>query len=86
MFTIPLYYFLFLHAFFLLVFFVFLFINISHLAHTGAFTFISYSFTFLILILSVITLLATWQALLGTNWNQPITLFNTEWIKHIFTF
>lgn len=79
MLTIPLYIFLFIYFFFLLTFVAFFLVNISHLARTGTFTMASFLVTFGFIALSVIILWFTWTLLNGTDWQQPLTIWNGEW-------
>lgn len=76
MLTIPLYVALFIYFGFLLFFISFIFINLTHLFHTGTLTFFSFIITLFFLAFSVIVLWATWYSLRDVNWQQPIISWN----------
>ncbi len=84
MIAVPIYLFLFAYFFFLFVWLIFMLINIAHLVNTGTLTFGSFVATFTVLSLAVIILWATWNLLLGTDWQQTITVWNNSWISDLF--
>lgn len=79
MLVVPLYSFLFLYFAFLIVFFIFAVINLSHLRHTGAISLISFFVTFLIGALTIFTFYITYVSLMNVDWKQPVTLWNNDW-------
>lgn len=87
MITIPLYFILIVYFILLFVLIVFFITNICHIILTGTTTFASFLITLFILALSILVLFAAWYLLQDTNWNQPITIWNPNWInppQHIF--
>lgn len=83
---IPLFYFLIAYFVFLGIFVIFSIINLAHLHQTGAMTFISFLMTLLVSALVVVTFFFTYTLLAQTNWQTPVTLFNSAWITNIFNF
>lgn len=84
MLTLPLYILLIAYAIFLIIFFIFFIINLLHIVLTGTTTFPSLIATFLVMALTVLTIYGTWYYLQGTDWVQPITVFNTDWFGALF--
>jgi hypothetical protein len=84
MFTIPLYYILFVYLLFLTVFVTFAVINFYHIVISGSFTFVSFTISFFTFTLTILTLYFTWQLLLDVSWQAPITLFKIDWLNAIF--
>lgn len=84
--TIPLYAVLFIYFAFLLVFLIFLSIDISHIFHSGALTFVSFIFTFFIAIFVIGNFFLTYNLLIGTDWQQPVTIWNSAWISNTLSF
>lgn len=82
MITIPLYIILFIYLAYLLIVMSFYYVNFSHLIHNGALDFITFLFTFFIIALTVFCLYLTFVSLMGTNWQEPITIWNSDWIKN----
>ncbi|HLD60646.1 MAG TPA: hypothetical protein VJA27_00735 [Patescibacteria group bacterium] len=80
MITIPLYFILFIYGFFLLGFSVFFFINLGHLVRTGTFTFVSFFVSCAFIVFILLVLWTTWYLLQGVNWQEPITLWNGNWL------
>lgn len=77
--AIPLYILLLVYGFFLIMFFLFLFINIGHLTKTGTFTLGSMVVTAIVCLLTTTILLFTWNALQEVNWTKDtITLFENS--------
>ena len=85
MFTIPLYSVLIVYMLFLLIFAIFAFINIIHIIETGTLTIVSVFITTLVISLTFLILYFTWYLTQGTDWQQTITIFNTDWITKIFS-
>lgn len=85
-FVVPLFYFLIVYGIFLIIFTIFSIINLAHLHHTGALTFISFLFTLLMTALTVATFFFTYILLAPTDWQTPVTLFSSQWISNIFNF
>jgi len=81
--TIPLYIILFIYLAYLAVIFLFSYVNLSHLFRNGALTVISFLITFLVIVLAITTLYFTFVFLSGTDWTQPLTLWNNNWISNI---
>lgn len=81
MISVPIYIFLFIYFAFLAVFVFYSLVNIYHLVSTGALTMVSFVATFFVSALSVIVLFFTWQFLQNADWQQPITIWNNEWIS-----
>lgn len=78
--TVPFYSLLFIYGFFLLGFSVFFLINLGHLVRTGTFTFASFFVTFTYIIFVAVALWTTWSLLQGVNWQEPITLWDKNWL------
>lgn len=70
MLSIPLYYFLFAYFAFLAIFATLIFINLSHLFHTGTLTMFSFLITLFVLAFAAIVIWATWNFLGDVNWQQ----------------
>jgi|GEM_PF-1114188 len=85
MFSLPLYIFLFIYIFFLIIFSIFAFINIAHIVQTGSMTFTSFCVTFLTLILTVFVFFATWWLLKDVDWQTQAMVWNSEWIGNLFS-
>lgn len=86
MFTIPLYSFLFIYAGFLLIFLIFSLINVFHITGTGTLTLTSFFVTFIVSALTVLIFYATWYFLQGTDWQTPVTVWNSSWISTAIPF
>ena len=84
MLTVPLYFTLFLLLFFLLAWTVLMIINLNHLLRTGTFNFTSFLITVILIIFSAAVLLSTFLLLKDTNWQEPITLWNSAWMVAAF--
>lgn len=84
MITIPLYILLFIYIAYITLLGIFSFINLSHLFHNGAMTLVSFLMTILTAGLVATTLYITFTSLIGTDWQQAITLWNNEWLTKIF--
>ena len=84
--TIPLYIILFLYLIFLAIFAVFSLINIYHIVMSASFTLVSFVITFLVGVLTVLTLFFTWQLLVDVYWQTPILIFNMDWAMKVFGF
>lgn len=84
MITIPLFSIFFIYLAYLVIIGIFSFINMYHLFHGGAITISSFSVTFIIFALSISTVYFTFFFLSGTDWQQPLTLWNNDWVSNIF--
>jgi len=84
MITIPLYIVLFIYLAYISVLGIFSFINLSHLFHNGALTLISFLMSCMTIGLVAFTLYLTFASLVGTNWQQPLTLWNNDWVLKVF--
>ncbi len=82
MFTIPLYVILFIYLAYLIIVAGFTYVNFSHLFHSGAITIVSFSVTVLVGFLAVIIAYVSFVSLIGVDWQQPLTLWNNEWISN----
>jgi hypothetical protein len=82
MITIPLYIILFIYLAYLAVVGVFLYVHLSHLFHNGALTFVSFSITIIIFALAATTLFFTFAYFSNIDWQQPLTLWNNNWITN----
>lgn len=82
MITIPLYVILFIYLGYLAVVGIFSFINFSHLFHSGSLTLVSFFITLLVAALAVTILYFTFIFLNGVDWQQPLTLWNNDWISN----
>ena len=83
MFTLPLYVILFLYLIYLAIFAIFSVINFYHIVTSGSFTIPSFAASFVVFTLTFLTLYFTWTLLAGVDWQQPITIFNHEWIPNV---
>jgi glucan phosphoethanolaminetransferase (alkaline phosphatase superfamily) len=84
MLALPLYFLLIIYALFVLVVMYLMWVNLSHLLNTGTFTFTSLSVTLIMLALMLVIFFFTWQALAGVDWQESITIFNTNWFQGLF--
>jgi len=84
--SFPLYVFLFLFFGFLLIFAIFLFIDLYHLFETSSLTLTSLFITILVFAVSAFTLFIMWYLLQDVDWKTPITIFDSSWITNLFTF
>lgn len=78
--TIPLYTMLFIYFAFLAVVFIFGYINVTHIFHSGSLTFVSFAFTFFIGAFTIVNLFYTSSLLFNVDWQQPLTVWNSSWI------
>jgi len=85
MLSVPLYIFLFVYFFFLLIFAAFSLINILHITQTGSMTLVSFIITFITMALTVGVFYATWWLLKDVDWQTQAVLWNAEWIKNLFS-
>lgn len=76
--TIPLYFSLFIYLLPVAIIFVFIIIDIAHLANTGSLTFTSFLFTCATLICATLILWATSYFLQGTDWRESIRFGNSS--------
>lgn len=83
--TFPFYIILFVYGFFLLAFAAFGLINIGHLVKTGTLTLTSFIATFLFLCFSTFILWATWNVLVSVDWQQPIVIWDSNWLNNFFS-
>ena len=81
MITIPLYTILFIYFGFLTLFGIFSFVNLGHIFHSGALTFVSFIFTIFVALFVIANFVLTFNLLLGTDWQQPVTIWNSAWIS-----
>lgn len=79
MFTVPIYVFLFAYFIFLALFTFFSIVNIAHMFHTGALTFVSFSVTIIITLVTFFIFYTTWWLLQTVDWQQTITIFDKAW-------
>ncbi len=82
--ALPLYIFLFLYFLVLAIFAAFVLINFYHIVGSGTLTVMSFTITFFTATLTVFTLYETYLLLQGTNWQETIPLFNSNWITNLF--
>ena len=85
MITIPLYVPLILYFGLLLVLAGLWFVNMKHLFDTGTLTIPSFAATLTFLIAVTLLLWATWGALQGVDWREPLVVFNISAIAKIFS-
>lgn len=78
--TIPLFIFLFIFFGALLVLAAFYILNIAHIIATANLTFISFVVTFIVFALATFTLYGTWFFLQSTDWQQPVKIWDNNWI------
>ena len=83
MLSIPLYSFLIIFGFVLLVFIFFFFSNVAHIITTGSITFGSFVMTMFILLAALAVLWFTWYILQSMDWTQGITIFDKNWFGGI---
>lgn len=76
--NIPLYSFLILYLVFLVVFLIFYILVIYHIHLSASYTMASFVMTFMIGILSVLTIYSTWYLTRNIDWKQNITLFDSS--------
>ena len=86
MLSLPLYVLLIIYLAFLAMFVLFTLINIGHLFQTASLTLLSLLFTFAIIAATLIIVWLTWYFLQGVNWHASLTIFDSSWIKNIFSF
>jgi len=79
MISIPFYTVLFAYLIFLCIFVIFSLINFYHIIATSSLTFVSFTITFLVFALTILTLYFTWQIISQVNWSQNLILFDTNW-------
>lgn len=82
-FQIPLYSFLFAYFAFLAIFLIFIAINFYHIFSSGTLTMINFFVTIFVLGVAIFGLFGTHQLLVDTDWQQPITIFNSAWITGV---
>lgn len=82
MITIPLLIILFIYFAFLGIIAIFSFINVRHIFHSGSVAFASFAFTIFIALLVIGNLVLTFNLLIGTDWQQPVTIWNSAWISN----
>ena len=81
MFTLPLYFLLFIYLAFLAFFFTYMSINFYHIIVSGSFTFATFVASFLCVVLTLLTLYFTFTQLKDVNWAESIDVFNTGWFN-----
>ncbi len=86
MISIPLYIFFILYLIAVVVFVIFLLINMFHLIGTASFTMVSLTMTIFVLGGATLVLFGTFVLLqnLNVDWRAPLTLFNVDWILNLF--
>lgn len=77
---IPLYVFLFTYFGFLTIFFIFIAVNFYHIFSSGILTIVNFVITIFVLGVTIFGLFGTHKLLLDTDWQQPVTVFNSNWI------
>ncbi len=80
MISIPLYVFLFIYLIFLAVFAAFSMINVYHIVMSASFTLASFTITFFVGLLTVLTFYFTWYLLADVNWQQTLVAYNPGWL------
>jgi len=80
MFAFPLYILLFVYLLFLAIFAIVMVANFYHIISTETLTLPSFAITFFVLAATALTLYTTWFLLQGTDWQQSIAAFNTDWL------
>ena len=86
MIAIPLYILFILYTLFLATLAVFLLINLYHIIATASFTLVSFLITFFVFASLALVIYGTWVTLVGNeiDWQQPLVLFNGEWLSSLF--
>ena len=84
MISIPLYIFLFVYFAFLAIVAVFLFVDLLHIFQTGTLSIISFIATILALGIFTAILFATWYFIQNVDWQQTLTIWNSDWLRSIF--
>lgn len=84
MLSLPLSIFLVIYALLLASLGFFAVINIFHLIQTGSLTMTSFVVTLAVMVLTAFTLYGVWYLLQGTDWAQPLTIFNSDWLGGLF--
>ncbi|PIR03069.1 MAG: hypothetical protein COV60_02340 [Candidatus Magasanikbacteria bacterium CG11_big_fil_rev_8_21_14_0_20_43_7] len=77
--AIPLYIFLFVYLIFIAVFLAFSIINFYHIVVAASFTIVSFTISFFIFALTLLTLYLTYTLLVDINWQQTLLVFDTGW-------
>ncbi len=80
MIAIPLYFLLFIYIVLLAVFVAFMILNFHHIIVGASLDSISFGVSFLIFILTVLTLYFTFQILGETNWKEVLLVFDKAWL------
>lgn len=83
--TIPLFSFFLIYLLFLFVFLILSIVNFSHVAGTGSITLTSSTVTILTLLFVAVVFLATFYLLNDTDWQTPVTLWNSSWVQNLFS-
>lgn len=84
MFIIPLYVILFIYIAFFAVFVIFSLINFYHIVMSDSFTFVSFSISFFVFALTILTLYFTWSLLADINWRDPLISLGSELLPPAF--
>lgn len=84
MLTVELAVFFYLYLAFLVIFAALIVTNLLHLVHTGTVTFVSAVVTGIVVAFSFFIISGTWNFSQTIDWHTPVTLWNNEWISHIF--
>lgn len=79
--TLPLYTFLILYIVFVMIVVALKLVNVYHIASAQALNTITFTVSFLILVLTIGTLYLTFYFLQGTNWYAPVILFDPGWFS-----
>jgi len=84
--SLPIYIFLFAFFGFIAIFLIFIFIGLYRLFETASLTLTSLAVTILVFTVSSLSFFITWYLLQDINWQTQITIFDSSWITHLFTF
>ena len=63
---------------------VFLFVDLLHIFQTGTLSVISFIATILALGIFTAILFATWYFLQNVDWQQTLTIWNSDWLRSVF--
>lgn len=80
MLTIPLYTALIIYFVFLFIFLIFFLTNVRHIMLTGTNTFMSFAVTFIVLILTALTVWGTWNFVRSADWQRPLIVWDSGWL------
>lgn len=80
MISIPISFFLIIYFILLVVLAVFFMINFFHIILTGTTSFSSFLVTLFVTAFFALIIFGTWYLLQNTDWTQPITIWNNNWL------